>query len=112
MGFFDFLKAPDFEEGLKRCQATPGSVLLDVREADEYADGHIFGSVNMPLSTLDGVEITIPDRDTPVFIYCLSGARSAQAVSRLRKMGYRQVVNIGGIRGYKGDKEELEEQIR
>ena len=112
MGFFDFFKSPDFNKGLERWQATPGAVLLDVREADEYADGHIKGSVNLPLSTLDSVEITIPDRDTPVFVYCLSGARSAQAVAKLQKLGYPHAENIGGIRNYKGDLEELEEQIR
>lgn len=107
MGFFDFLKTPDINAGLERFRAAAGAMLLDVREADEYADGHIPGSVNLPLSSLATAEITVPDPETPLFIYCLSGARSAQAQARLKKMGYKNVENIGGIRGYRGEKESL-----
>ena len=107
MGFFDFLKAPDIHEGLERYHTTPGAVLLDVREPDEYADGHIPGNRNLPLSAIDTAEILAPDRDAPLFVYCLSGARSAQAVARLKAMGYRQVENIGGIRGYRGKTESI-----
>lgn len=107
MGFFDRFKAPDLQEGLNRCRAVSGSVLLDVREPDEYADGHIPGSRNLPLSSLDTVEILVPDRNTPLFVYCFSGARSAQAALRLKAKGYRQVENIGGIRGYRGPKETI-----
>ena len=107
MGFFDFLKTPDINAGLERFRAAAGAVLLDVREADEYADGHIPGSVNLPLSSLDTAEITVPNRETPLFVYCLAGTRSAQAVSRLQKLGYKHVENIGGIRSYRGEKETL-----
>lgn len=107
MGFFDRFKTPDLQEGLDRCRAVAGAVLLDVREPDEYADGHIPGSRNLPLSSLDTAEILVPDRDTPLFVYCLSGARSAQAVLRLKAQGYRRVENIGGIRGYRGEKESI-----
>lgn len=107
MGFLDFLKTPDIGEGLARFRSTKGAVLLDVREPDEYADGHIPGSVNLPLSCLDTAEISIPSRETPLFVYCLSGSRSAQALSRLRKLGYQKVENIGGIRSYRGEKESL-----
>ena len=107
MGFFDRFKTPDLQDGLDRCRATAGAVLLDVREPDEYADGHIPGSRNLPLSAIDTAEILAPDRDAPLFVYCLSGARSAQAVARLKAMGYRQVENIGGIRGYRGKTESI-----
>lgn len=107
MGFFDFLKGPDIQAGLERFRATPGALLLDVREADEYAAGHIPGSLNLPLSAIDTAEITIPRKDTPLFVYCLAGTRSAQAISRLRQLGYRNMENIGGIRSYQGEKERL-----
>ncbi len=107
MSIFDFLKTPDINAGLERFRATDGAVLLDVREADEYAAGHIPGSLNLPLSSLSAAEITVPDPKTPLFVYCLSGARSSQAVTRLQKLGYRKVENIGGIRGYRGEKEGL-----
>ncbi len=107
MGLFDFFKTPDINEGLQRFRAAPGALLVDVREADEYANGHIPGSMNLPLSALDTAEISIPRRDTPLFVYCLAGTRSAQAVARLQRMGYTRVENIGGIRGYRGETERL-----
>ena len=102
MGFFDFLKAPDMNEGVKRFSATPGAVLLDVRTRSEYAGGHIPGSRNIPLQEIQKAPSAIPRKDTPLFVYCYSGARSRQAVNRLQKMGYTNVTNIGGISAYSG----------
>ena len=107
MGFFDFLKGPDIHAGLERFRATPGALLVDVREADEYAAGHIPGSISLPLSAIDTAEILIPRKDTPLFLYCLAGTRSSQVLSRLQKMGYKRLENIGGIRSYRGEKETL-----
>ena len=107
MGFFDFLKTPDINAGLERFRSLPGALLLDVREPDEYAAGHVPGSLNLPLSQLENAEISLPNRDTPLFVYCLAGTRSARAVARLQRMGYARVENIGGIRSYRGEKEVL-----
>ena len=46
-------------------------------------------------------------KDTPLFVYCLAGTRSAQAITRLRQLGYTRAENIGGIRTYKGETEKL-----
>ena len=102
MGFFDFLKGPDISQGVKEYQATPGAVLLDVRTLEEYREGHIPGSKNVPLQSLDKATSLVNNQDTPVFVYCHSGARSSQAVSALRRMGYTNVKNIGGIAAYAG----------
>ena len=67
MGLFDIFKKPDIYAGLEQCRSTPGAVLLDVREADEFAAGHIPGSINLPLSVIDTAETLIPDFDTPIF---------------------------------------------
>ena len=102
MGFFDFLKGPDISQGVKEYQATPGAVLLDVRTLEEYREGHIPGSKNVPLQAIDSAAAVIKEKDTPIFAYCYSGARSAQAVSALQRMGYTNVKNIGGIAAYAG----------
>ena len=102
MGFFDFFKQSDINQGVKEFAATPGAVLLDVRTPEEYREGHIPGSKNVPLQSLDKVTGFVNNQDTPVFVYCHSGARSAQAVSALHRMGYNNVKNIGGIAAYTG----------
>ena len=102
MGFFDFFRQPDIQEGLRQCQAAHGAVLLDVRTPEEYREGHIPGSQNIPLQSLDKTEQVIDNKDTPVFVYCYSGSRSRQAVGFLEKMGYTNVKNIGGFAAYRG----------
>ena len=102
MGFWDLLLGPGIDGGVKEWGETRGAVLLDVRTAQEYLGGHIPGSKNVPLQELDRVGETVGEKDTPLFVYCHSGARSGQAVSILRRMGYRSVKNIGGIAAYTG----------
>lgn len=99
MGLFDRLQdMPNLEEGIKKVQATPGAVLLDVRSVEEYRQGHLEGSVNLPINQIPTIDIS---KDTPIFVYCLSGARSKRAEKFLQKNGY-QAENIGGLAGYKG----------
>ena len=105
MGLFDFLKNADINAGVEEFRNTPGAVLIDVRTPQEYRDGHIPGSKNVPLQSLEEVGDVAADLDTPVFVYCYSGARSRQAAAMLERMGYRQVKNLGGIAGWKGEVE-------
>ena len=102
MGFFDFLKGPDINQGVKEYRVTDGAVLLDVRTPDEYRQGHIPGSKNVPLQSIDKVTVMIDNKATPIFVHCLSGARSCQATAILKQMGYTNVKNIGGISAYAG----------
>lgn len=96
--FHLFGKRPDLAAGIAKANATEASVLLDVRSAQEYSGGHIPGSVNLPLDQLPTIDI---DKNRPLFVYCHSGARSAQACSYLNGQGY-STTNIGGVSGYKG----------
>ena len=67
MGFFGFLQRPDLGQGLERFAATPNALLLDVRTQEEYADGHIPESRNLPLQTLGRTELLPPARgDAPL----------------------------------------------
>ena len=102
MGLFDFVKPRDINEGVKTCAETAGAVLLDVRNMDEYAAGHIPGSINLPLPVISEAEQRIPNKATPLFIYCLAGTRSSRAISALKAMGYTNLHNIGGIRSWRG----------
>lgn len=102
MGIFDFFKQPDINQGVQEFKNAAGAVLLDVRTPQEYREGHIPGSQNVPLQQLDKVEEVTENKDTVLYVYCCSGARSRQAVSLLNHMGYTNVHNIGGIAAYSG----------
>ena len=84
---------------LEEYRNTPGAVLVDVREVDEFRSGHIPGAINQPLSTIS--QIKIP-KDKTLFVYCLRGSRSRRAVGILKRMGY-SAKSIGGITAYKGE---------
>ena len=78
---------------------------MDVREADEYASGHIAGAVNLPLSFIgnhEGKEIAGIQKNVPLFLYCLRGARTRRAAGILNKAGFTNIHSIGGINRYKG----------
>ena len=107
MGFFDFLRNPGIDEGIKEYGETDGAMLLDVRTFQEYREGHIPGSKNVPLQEIGQAGTAVPKKDTPLFVYCHSGARSRQAVEELRRMGYLHVKNIGGITAYSGKVERV-----
>ena len=85
-----------------------GVAVVDVREAEELASGHIPGAKHVPRSYLESrIEGAVPDRSTPVILYCASGNRSAYAArTLLQDMGYENVRSMkGGItlwkdRGY------------
>ncbi|MFZ2332121.1 rhodanese-like domain-containing protein [Lactobacillus delbrueckii subsp. bulgaricus] len=98
-------QANDINAGVEEYQKTPRAKLIDVREEDEYAAGHIPASINIPLSKIESAQGEITDLDTPLFVYCRSGNRSGQAVAWLKQAGYSKVKNIGGIANYSGKTE-------
>ncbi len=102
MGLFSFLKQDGITTIVSKREAN--SILVDVREQDEYKAGHIPGAVNYPLSTLDKTELHWP-KDAVLYVYCLAGTRSRKAVGYLQSQGYTNVKNIGGIHAYRGSLE-------
>lgn len=102
MGLLNMLNLTDINSGVEEFMSTSNAVLLDVREPSEYSEGHISGSINLSLQKIDRVGEVVSDKTTPLFVHCYSGARSGQAVSALKKMGYTNVKNIGGIGSYRG----------
>ena len=75
--------------------AENGAYIIDVREPDEYAAGHIKGAHNIPLSVLRQHLDEIP-KDVPVYLHCRSSQRSYYALSALLGRGFKNVVNISG----------------
>lgn len=73
-------------------------VLLDVRQPDEYALGHIEGAINVPVMAIENeIEMIVPDYETTIYIYCRSGVRVLRAGDILEELGYTNVYNMGGI---------------
>lgn len=101
MNIFAMFGGNGMDAGVKEFENTPGALLLDVRTREEYAGGHVANSVNVPLDELNAVAEST-DRNVPLFVYCLSGARSGQAVRLLKRYGFKDVRNIGGIASYRG----------
>lgn len=88
-----------FQEMAYDIMSRPGNfVIVDVREADEYAAGHIANAVLVPLSNLEkAVMEKIPDKTQMLLVYCRSGRRSKVAAEKLAKMGYTSIKEFGGI---------------
>ncbi len=109
MSVFSHLFCIDINRGVRNYQDTPGALLLDVRSREEYERKHIEDSLSLPLSELDRAGEIVPSPDTPLYVYAYGGETSAKAASRLKKMGYSNVNDIGGIKrccgaqGYQGD---------
>ncbi|CAN5873014.1 hypothetical protein BH11BAC7_BH11BAC7_16410 [soil metagenome] len=72
-----------------------GAIIIDVRTRAEFQDGHIRGSVNIPLQGLES-NLSKIKKDKPVIICCASGMRSASAKSILKSKGFPEVYNGGG----------------
>ena len=79
-------------------------IILDVRTAEEYADGHITDAMNIPNESI-GEEDNIsqlPNKDQLIFVYCRSGRRSKEASKKLAALGYTNVYEFGGIIDWAG----------
>ena len=73
-----------------------GAIILDVRTKNEYASGHIKGSVNVSVDQLAKNLSKFPDKSKTIITCCASGMRSASAKSILKSNGYSEVYNGGG----------------
>jgi molybdopterin/thiamine biosynthesis adenylyltransferase/rhodanese-related sulfurtransferase len=72
-------------------------LLVDVREQEEWNEGHLPGAVHVPRGFLESrIERAAPDRSQPVILYCQSGARSAFAAKSLEELGYENVASLSG----------------
>jgi len=71
--------------------------IVDVRERDEWEEGHLPGAVHVPRGNLESrIESTVPDKTKTVLLYCAGGNRSAFAAKTLDELGYEHVVSLAG----------------
>lgn len=90
------LTEDQFREGYRKAQ------LIDVREPQEFKNGHILGARNIPLTQLKQRLVELR-KDKPVYLYCQSGSRSARAAQVLHKKGYGDVNQLkGGFKKWTG----------
>jgi molybdopterin/thiamine biosynthesis adenylyltransferase/rhodanese-related sulfurtransferase len=84
-------------EAAEALDQRPGTIVLDVREPDEYEQGALPNAVHLPRGHLESkIEGQVPNRETPIIIHCASGVRSAFAARTLQELGYTDVVSMAG----------------
>lgn len=95
-------------EEAKEAFAQEGSyIIVDVRRADEYAQGHIPGAINIANEEIiDDDPVELSDKDQLIYVYCRSGRRSQEAAAKLAALGYSNVIECGGIMDWTGEIEE------
>lgn len=87
----DAVKPEAAQEWLKK-----GATVIDVRSEAEFQEKHLPGTINIPLDRLsDEIARVAPNKKQPLLLHCLSGTRSAAGEATLKKMGYRNVFNLG-----------------
>ena len=75
-----------------------------MRTKEEYESGYIPGAINIPLSDInENVVSSLPDKSQMILVYCRSGNRSRQASDKLSRLGYTNIIEIGGINSWKGE---------
>ena len=90
------LTEDQFREGYRKAQ------LIDVREPNEFENGHILGARNIPLSQMK-MRMKELRPDKPVYLYCQSGMRSARAAQFLHRKGYKDLSHLqGGFKKWSG----------
>jgi rhodanese-related sulfurtransferase len=101
------IDAATFEKGI----AQPQIQLLDVRTPAEYKEGHLRNAILANWNEREEFkkQISLLDKNKPVYAYCRSGARSSAAAAQLKKEGFKEVYNLeGGIIAWKGANKPVE----
>ncbi len=95
------VKETNVEDVKRRMDAGEKFLLVDVREDNEWANGHLPSAVHMGRGIIErDIEAAIPDTNTKMILYCGGGFRSALVAENLQKMGYTNVESMDG--GWKG----------
>ncbi len=74
-----------------------GHILVDIREDNEWAGGHVAGAVHMSKGTIErDIETKVPDKSQKLVLYCGGGFRSALSADTLKQMGYENAISLDG----------------
>jgi molybdopterin/thiamine biosynthesis adenylyltransferase/rhodanese-related sulfurtransferase len=85
------------EVDAREAQDLESAAWIDVREQDEWDEGHLPGAVHVPRGNLESrIESVVPDKTTPVVLYCASASRSAFAAESLLALGYERPMSLAG----------------
>lgn len=83
--------------GFAAAMKRPGTVVLDVRTPQEFAEGHLPGAINIDVSAADfASRVAALDKSTPYAVYCRSGNRSAAALEVMKGQGFTNAYHLGG----------------
>ena len=86
------------EEAKRVMDSGEEHIILDVREQDEFDEGHIPGAILIPYTEVENkAEGMLPDKQKLILVYCRSGRRSKIAAESLAELGYKNVKEFGGI---------------
>ncbi len=92
------------DEAKSLFEAEGDYIILDVRTAEEYAEGHIPGAINIPNEDIASEQLEdLPDLNQVIYVYCRSGNRSKQAAEKMVDIGYTNVIEFGGIIDWTGE---------
>ena len=92
------------EEAVAMMEKETDYIILDVRTAEEFAQKHIPGAINIPNETIGSEELAeLPDKNQLILVYCRSGNRSKQASEKLAALGYTKIYEFGGINDWTGE---------
>jgi len=96
------VKETNVEDVTRRMESEEKFLLVDVREDNEWANGHLPGAVHMGRGIIErDIETKVPETSTKMILYCGGGYRSALVADNLQKMGYTNVESMdGGWRGW------------
>lgn len=79
-------------------------VILDVREEEEYNEGHIANAINISVNSIyEEIEKTLVNKNLNIVVYCRGGSRSLEASKKLVELGYVNVYDMGGIVNWEYD---------
>ena len=92
----------DFEEAHALLTEQQDIVLIDVREEPEYLSGHAVDACLLPVDEIseESASELIPEKNSPIMVYCRTGRRSARAARMLQSLGYTEIYDMGGLVGW------------